>query len=366
MSSSIHEIIAPTTAILHDHRISKPASAGRTDVVQRLPWPARTTLQAHRSSLNHPILRISPSDLDKLMTTLEVSFVTLSECLVSPGWQLAIPANEMPGVHYNMMGAGLLVAAGTPPISLTPHTLVVVPPRQSFRIHAPSGDRRIEPLNTVEARWDRPEGPGTLRRNVAGDGDPQIRLICGYFRAFYGTSIDLFSSLNPPIVEQFGAVDRLDDRLKTALEELVAQQAGAGAMTAALLKQVLLALVRRSLVSTNLWVERFSTLGDPQVARAFADMVARPGATHSVETLAHIAGLSRSVFMVRFTAAFGRSPMTVLRELRMRQATTLLASDRFSVDQVAYKVGYRSRSSFFRAYRKFAGSDPLSQSSHGS
>jgi hypothetical protein len=32
-----------------------------------------------------PLHRISRSDLEKLITTLEVSFVKLAECLVSPG-----------------------------------------------------------------------------------------------------------------------------------------------------------------------------------------------------------------------------------------------------------------------------------------
>ena len=37
-----------------------------------------------------PLHRISRSDLENLMTTLEVSFVKLTECLVSPGWRLAL------------------------------------------------------------------------------------------------------------------------------------------------------------------------------------------------------------------------------------------------------------------------------------
>jgi hypothetical protein len=49
----------------------------------------------------------------------------------------------------------------------------------------------------------------------------------------------------------------LDTRLEMALKELVAQEVGAKAMSAALLKQVIVALMRRSLSSLNLWVERF-------------------------------------------------------------------------------------------------------------
>jgi AraC family transcriptional activator of mtrCDE len=130
------------------------------------------------------------------------------------------------------------------------------------------------------------------------------------------------------------------------------------AMTTTLLKQVLVKLLRISLKSPNLWVERFSVLGDPQIARAFADMVAQPGRSHSVQALSEKAGLSRSVFMARFTTAFGRSPMAVLRQLRMRHAAVLLKSDHLSIEQISRLAGYASRSSFFKAFQKAYGSDP--------
>ena len=131
-----------------------------------------------------------------------------------------------------------------------------------------------------------------------------------------------------------------------------------GAMIAALLKQVLLTLLRRSLSSSDSWVERFSLFGDRQIARAFAEMTSRPGAPHSVQSLSQNVGLSRSVFMARFTAVFGRSPMAVLRQLRMRHAATLLKANHLTMDQVSHGAGYASRSSFFRAFRKAYGKDP--------
>jgi AraC family transcriptional activator of mtrCDE len=131
-----------------------------------------------------------------------------------------------------------------------------------------------------------------------------------------------------------------------------------GAMTASLLKQVIIALVRRSMKSSRSWTDRFSILADRQITRAFADMVARPGAAHTVQSLAHSAGLSRSAFMVRFSAIFGRSPMTILRDLRMRQAALELTTTSAPLDVVAYNAGYESRSSFVRAFRKAYNVDP--------
>jgi AraC family transcriptional activator of mtrCDE len=129
-------------------------------------------------------------------------------------------------------------------------------------------------------------------------------------------------------------------------------------MTASLLRQIVVSLVRRSLKSSRRWTERFSILADRQVTRAFADMVARPGAPHSVQSLAHSAGLSRSAFMARFSDIFGQSPMAVLRQLRMRQAAIDLTTTTMSIDAVALNAGYESRSSFVRAFRKAYNRDP--------
>jgi AraC family transcriptional activator of mtrCDE len=142
------------------------------------------------------------------------------------------------------------------------------------------------------------------------------------------------------------------------MDELLQQEVGVGAMTASLLKQIIVSLVRRSLKSSQRWTERFSILANRQVTRAFADMVARPGAAHSVQSLAHSAGLSRSAFMARFADIFGQSPMAILRDLRMRQAAVDLTTTTMSIEVVALNAGYESRSSFVRAFRKTYNRDP--------
>ncbi|HEY4318839.1 MAG TPA: AraC family transcriptional regulator [Herbaspirillum sp.] len=310
-----------------------------------------------------PLLRISPSDLDSLLTMLDVNFVRLSECLVSPGWQLELGDVEAPGLHYNLAGTGRMVV-GEMVIELRPHTLVILPARQKFYIEVPSDDAEMPVPEVLDGRAiDFPSG--AVRRYVAGRSDPHIIMICGYFRAMYGTSMDLFAMLTMPIVEQFDASDHLDTRLKLAMTELIAQEVGAGAMTTTLLKQVLVVLLRRSLSSADHWVERFSMFSNSHVARAFADMVTQPGAPHSIRSLAQSACLSRSAFMSHFTSLFGRPPMEALREIRMRQAALLLANDSMPIDQIARAVGYESRSSFLRAFRKAYGNDPSDYRSKG-
>ena len=305
-----------------------------------------------------PVVRISAADLDAMMSILEVQFVALSECLVSEGYALELGGASAPGIHYNLSGIGRILVGGEEPIELKPHTLVIVPANTPFRIEAARQDGMPEaPLTHVDGRMQTTT-VGNVRRFFAGNGPVGIIQICGYFHATYGSSVDVFGSLSMPIVEQFSAEDRLDDRLKSAVAELVAQEAGTGAMTATLLKQVIVTLLRRSLSSTNLWVERFSMLRDTRIARAFAEMVSQPGQPHTIMTLAKTACLSRSAFMERFNSLVGKSPMHILRELRMRQAAQLLKASNYPMDQISRTVGYASTSSFLRAFRKAYGVEP--------
>jgi AraC family transcriptional activator of mtrCDE len=303
------------------------------------------------------MIRISAADLDVLMTRLDVNVIRLAPGGVAPGCRLIFMPADTTTMHYVRTGFGRIQIGAGELLEVRPHSLVVVPPRQPVWIECESsaegasGERvEVPPLSDMKV---------AMQLFAGGAAAAGLSLICGSFRALYGSSIDLFAPLAIPIVEVFTARDLLDQKLEWALAEVASGQVGVAAMTATLIKQVLVTLLRRSLNSPNLWVERFSILSDPRIARVFAEMISRPGFPHSLQSLAQTAGLSRSVFMVRFTEVFGQSPMALLRELRMRHATVLLAANGMSIDQIAVGVGYSNRSSFLRAFRKSFGRGPL-------
>jgi AraC family transcriptional activator of mtrCDE len=312
------------------------------------------------SALDQPLVRPSAAALNRLLTTLEVKVVFLSECLISPGWRLELPAHAAPGIHYSLMGEGWLAFEGERPIAVRPHTLVVLPPGRRFALEvdgpSPGGPRHVQDYRRP-GEEKAAAGPVQVRRRVAG-ANPALIVICGYFEAVFGASIDLFSGLTTPIVEQFDTRDQIDDALRHALNELISQEIGDGAMATALVKQVMVRLLRRSLSSNAAWVERFSILSDRQITRAFVAMVEHPGAAHTVQSLAKIAGLSRSAFMERFRQVFCKAPMAALRDLRMRQAARALVAGQASLDQIAHDAGYQDRTGFLRAFRKVYGCDP--------
>ncbi|MGY3578867.1 helix-turn-helix transcriptional regulator [Bradyrhizobium sp. USDA 4504] len=298
-------------------------------------------------------VKLSTTDLDNLMQALDIDVIALTEILVPHGHRVKFGTIDVPGIHYNLSGVGHISINGGPAIPLSPHLLIIVPPNTPFMIEVDGGSG--PPKLISKDCWTHQEG---ILRVAAPNERPEIVQVCGFFNASFGQSVRLFGELREPVIEQFEPADKIDLKLREAMDELLQQEVGVGAMTASLLKQIVVSLVRRSLRSSQRWTERFSILADRQVTRAFADMVARPGAAHSVQSLAHSAGLSRSAFMARFSAIFGQSPMAILRDLRMRQAAVDLTTTTMPIDVVALNAGYESRSSFVRAFRKAYKRDP--------
>ena len=313
--------------------------------------------EAFLDVVGDPLWRISRADLDKLMETMEVTSARLSECLFAARTGLHIERGDLPTIHYCLTGSGMIKIEGEAAISLVPHMLVVAPANKSIDI-VPVGSSSEGSHCGADGIKKSTFVPGSVHRYKIGVGEAAFSVVCGCFHAVYGPGLDLFASLASPVVEAFDVYDQLDQVMSYAMVELAAREIGRGAMASALFKLVLLTLLRRCLTSSNAWVERFSLLSDPPIARAFVEMASRPAANFSVQTLCRSVGLSRSAFMARFTAAFGESAMSVLRRLRMRHAAGPLAANALSIEQVALQAGYQIRSSFTRTFRQHHGTDP--------
>lgn len=301
--------------------------------------------------------KISDATLNSLIAELEVQFVSFSEYLVSGGCRVSVRECETPSLYYVMEGSGVMHFPKTPSITVEPHTLVIVPPNCSFRLETCAQNACEEVV--LDDDFNPIARPTSVRTFTVGNGSrPETIIFCVLLRTLYCKSLGLFETLSDPVAEVFRADDRLDLKFKSVMVELASQEVGAGAMTAALLKEIIVTLFRRSFSSLTSWAGRVSLLSDPQVALAFANMVVQPGKAHTIHTLAAGACLGRSTFIARFNSTVGHSPMTLLRELRMRQAALQLQMSNLPVEQILRNAGYCSRSSFVKAFRASYGVDP--------
>jgi transcriptional regulator GlxA family with amidase domain len=192
----------------------------------------------------------------------------------------------------------------------------------------------------------------------AGDAARGVLTACGEIRVTYGGGADLFTGFDAPIVERFAGQHPLRDQFILLLAELATPRVGTRALTEALLKQSLVLLLRRHMDRDSTAAPWLAGLADPQLAPALSALLDRSSEPFTVESLAQIAGMSRSAFAAHFVATFRRSPMSLLREVRLRRARDMLAVTRLPVEIVARRTGFASRSNFSRAFRDLYGVDP--------
>src|SRR5512134_2529950 len=98
-------------------------------------------------------------------------------------------------------------------------------------------------------------------------------------------------------------------------------------------------------------------LRDPVVGRALAALHGEPRERWTVEGLARVAGVSRSVLAERFAEMVGQPPMQYLALWRMQLASRLLLEGE-PVAEAAAAVGYESEAAFSRAFKKLVGEAP--------
>lgn len=296
--------------------------------------------------------------LDTLLSSLAVTVEPFALCLLSTGWKLRLPERDGATVHFVLQGRGAVQTPRGGSRAVGPFWLIVVPPRTRHALecgHEPRHERRVEPA---------PEGEPPVRIIAGTDDDPVLRVACGVVRVRYGPSLGLFDHLHEALAVDLSALPEA----RQAFEAILAEQAqpGGGTMAAALMTQCLVYLLRGICGGPQCTMPWLSALEDPRLARAVDRILESPEARHSVESLAAVASMSRSAFAERFAEAFGRSPMSLVHHLRMQRAFELLKKDRsLSIEEVADRVGYASRSHFSSAFKKHHGISPAECRSTG-
>ena len=102
------------------------------------------------------------------------------------------------------------------------------------------------------------------------------------------------------------------------------------------------------------WPARTS---DPFLEKVIEAIHAAPGKDWSVEGLASVGAMSRTVFAERFREAFGTSPASYVTEVRIRAAQDRLVLGCL-VSEISRDLGYSSDEGFSRAFRRRTGQTP--------
>jgi transcriptional regulator GlxA family with amidase domain len=98
-------------------------------------------------------------------------------------------------------------------------------------------------------------------------------------------------------------------------------------------------------------------MSHPKLRRAIVAMHEQPARDWSLESLAEIAGMSRSVFAESFREGLGVTPGAYLQGWRVSLAQQALRKGR-SLKMIAAEVGYGSEAALSRAFKAQSGMTP--------
>lgn len=293
--------------------------------------------------------------LDHLLAALDIGVTHFTVCDIRDGWGIRLDACKTASLHYCLEGVGTLAVHGSLPIQLEPHTFVLLPPGVAYRIESASPkSARLEHRASLCGASSHESVP-TL---IVGEGQQGIITACGEIRVGLAGGSDLFISLGEPLVVRFGGADGLRDQFVMLLAESARPGVGSRVLTEALLKQCLVLALRRWIELDASPLPWLAGVADTRLSRALHAIFEQPAAAFTLDGLAMIAGMSRSAFAAAFRRAFGQSPMSLVKLVRLRRASELLVTTALPVADVAKRVGFSSRSNFSLAFSQLHGMDP--------
>jgi AraC-like DNA-binding protein len=289
--------------------------------------------------------------IDDLIDNLALRVEPFAICEVGSPDELVFPPSETVTLHFVLRSTGRFATAGRPPVPIAPYTLVLVPAglQHSMTTAAASSGARDDGIVAIEGLEDHHVGPR---------GSHDLVVACGRMRAVYAEGLDLFQMLEDPIVLDFDGVSEMESVFDLLLDESTGGSPGGRAMMTALMNQCLVLVFRRLCDSPECRLPWLAALDDTRLAAVVTSVLENPAADHSLESLSAEAHMSRSAFAREFHHAFGRTPMTFVKDVRLRRGASLLVTSSRSIGEIARRVGFASRSHFSRAFRDYFGVTP--------
>jgi AraC-like DNA-binding protein len=280
-----------------------------------------------------------------------------------------IAAKVMPGVQrvieYHLIARGNCWghAIGQEPMRLGEGDLIVFPQGDAHVLSSAPG-MRAAPDMSVFARTSTPL---PLFYELGGGGPERARVVCCFLGCDERPFNPLLTAL-PAVIHLAAAAQGtagwLGTLMSIAVGESGSSRAGGENVLARLSELMFVETIRRYLEmlppSQTGWL---AGLRDPVVGRALAALHGEPKEPWTVERLARLVGISRSVLAARFTEMVGHPPMQYLALWRMQLASRLLVEGD-AVAAVADAVGYESEAAFSRAFKKLVGQAPATWRKH--
>jgi AraC-like DNA-binding protein len=294
------------------------------------------------------------SILERYLANLSVAVEPFAVCMVERGWRLSLPGPPCAMLHFVVEGEGWLSCRdGT-------HTQI----GQGWVVIIPVGkDHSLDSCGQIdqELKIERTPTDPPVHYIVAGKSSAsELKVGCGTLNVHYSEALGLFDHLTDILTLDMSAIPGVKTLFRLLLDEQVDKGPGKPVLQGAIMTQLLVYIFRVLSEQSESNLTWLNALDDPRMARVIDRILQDPSASHSVESLADVACMSRSAFSKHFHDAFSKSPMALVNHVRLERAARMLTSGHTSIEQVGTNVGFSSRSHFSQAFKKHTGVSPAS------
>lgn len=193
------------------------------------------------------------------------------------------------------------------------------------------------------------------------ESEEMTSLVCGHF-SFDSERGKLLLDALPPFIHvpntEILHYSWLDSAMKFITHEAFERQLGSEAIINRLAEIIFIQTVRTFSKTKDETKGFFAALGDSQITQVLQAIHKDPAQSWTVDSLARVAGMSRTILAERMKEVLGISPIAYLTHWRMEMAHEALVHQTDGIPEISEAVGYQSLSAFTRTFKKHYGRGP--------
>ena len=310
-----------------------------------------------RSSGNLPDYGMAATRADVLsqvLTLIRLRGELVYSARLRAPWGIAFPKGP---AHFYFVQAGAMwvKTPGAEPMAVRQGDMLLLPHGTGHLICDAPDSQWTDIGNLIDNHFDRDKSVLDY-----GGGGEEAKLVGGLFH-FEGGSLAALMTALPLIVHIPSEDGKTPDWLHALTHFLVKEshevEPGSSLMISRLIDLLVIRTLRTwaaSQANPGSWV---GALGDERIGKALNAIHAAPYEAWTVESLASLAAMSRSIFAERFMAKVGEPPLQYVKRLKLTLAADMLAGG-MRVTQAAVRIGYASDAAFSRAFKTQFGHAP--------
>lgn len=199
--------------------------------------------------------------------------------------------------------------------------------------------------------------PRPMTHRFVSDPERGADMVCANLRFEGGTNNPICAALPDVVCLPLDGVFGATEVLALLFEEAFEHRCGRDALINRLFEVVMIQILRQLMESGQVQGGMLAGLSHPRLRDAIVAMHEAPAQEWTLEQLAQVAGMSRSVFANRFREALGITPGQYLQGWRVGLAQQALRRGR-PLKVVASEVGYGSEAALSRAFKAHSGLSP--------